>query len=108
MDAITDLLQGFGFTRRDARKIAQKARENDLTLTDVQAWIDEADASTSLTNPQGFVRARIQDGDKAPPRSTVGLPHHRRYKYGSRFTCPRCGAAPCLCNPISIQKEPTQ
>lgn len=108
MDAITGILQDFGFTKRDANKIAQQAYQNDLTVDDVQAWIDEAETSTSIYNPCGFVRARIEDGDKLPPRAAADCHHRRRYKYGSQFICPRCGARPCMCNTIPTQKENTQ
>jgi hypothetical protein len=65
MEAIA-LLKDFGFTARDAPKIAERAYENNLTLADIQAWIDEARTSTSLNNPLGFVRARLQEGDRLP------------------------------------------
>ena len=74
MNDIAALLTDFGFTARDAVKIAHRAHENGLALEHVQAWIHEAEQSTSLHNPHGFVRARIEDGDKIV-RRPEGDPH---------------------------------
>lgn len=74
MNDTATLLADFGFTARDAVKIARRAHENGLTLEHVQAWIHEAQRSTSLHNPHGFVRARIEDGDKMV-RRPEGHPH---------------------------------
>lgn len=79
-EAIT-LLKAFGFTAREAEKIAKRAYENNLSLTDIQAWIDEAKASISLFNPRGFVRARLQDGDRLPQHITVDPHIAQRHRY---------------------------
>lgn len=88
MNEMAALLIQFGFTLRDAGRITQSAQENNLALADVQAWIDEARASTSLHNPRGFVRARIQDGDKLVHRSE-GDPHITdRHRYLTQWSLP--------------------
>ena len=135
MNAIATLLVDFGFTLRDAGRITECAHENGLDLADVQAWIDEARSSTSLHNPRGFVRARIQDGDKPPPAVAADCHHtpYRRYKsqrfyvhtfppsgakaitqtckcgrvvYKTHF-CNECGLCPtcCECEPPNPDKE---
>lgn len=94
MNDTATLLIAFGFTARDAIKIARRAHENDLTLEDVQDWIDEARQSTSLYNPGGFVRARLEDGDKIVRRPD-GDPYianrqrHLRWSTTSRSRTPR-------------------
>ena len=129
------LLTDFGFTKKDAQKIAKRAHENRLTLADIQAWINEAMSSRSLHNPMGFVRARLQDGDKLrSPQVTDPHRAHRQY-YKTQFnhlhpnqadtqpdltqicTCGRavwkdrickdCGLCPkcCQCSPENIDKE---
>lgn len=75
------LLKAFGFTARDAKKITRQVEKNGLAIEDVQAWIDEAQASTSLNNPLGFVRARLQDGDKLPQHITVDPHIIQRHHY---------------------------
>jgi len=74
MNETATLLNDFGFTASAAAKIAHRAHENGLTLEHVQAWIHEAEQSTSLYNPQGFVRARLEAGDK-PALRPQGDPH---------------------------------
>lgn len=134
IEAIT-LLKDFGFTAREAEKIAKRAYENNLSLTDIQAWIDEARASTSLHNPLGFVRARLQDGDKLPTHILTDPHIANRHRYqtqwdrrraravGSYTTttqtckcghiiykthiCPECGMCPtcCECPPEETNEE---
>lgn len=85
MNDAAALLFAFGFTTRDAARIAERALANDLNLTDIQAWIDEAQRSTSLNNPLGFVRARLQSGDKVPSRPAADCRHgSRRSSYSDR------------------------
>jgi len=113
MNPTASLLTDFGFTPRDAIKIARRARENDLTLAHVQAWIHEAQQSTSLYNPRGFVRARIEDGDKTLCRPK-GPGHHSlthtctcgRIVYASHICldCDRCPTC-CTCEPDPPLKE---
>jgi len=134
MNETATLLTNFGFTARDAVKIAHRAHENGLTLEHVQAWISEAQQSTSLYNPRGFVRARIEDGDKMVRRPEVD-PHitdRQHYKdwspnspsprpklrfpptqtctcgrvvYETRI-CPDCGTCPTCCT--CELEEPTE
>ena len=113
MNEIAALLVEFGFTLRDAGRVTRSAHQNNLTLADVQAWIDEARASTSLHNPRGFVRARIQDGDKTAHRSAAArhqsLTHTcacGRVVYASHI-CPDCGTCPkcCACEPAEPNNE---
>lgn len=135
MNDTATLLHTFGFTTRDAVKIASRAHDKGLTLDHVQAWIDEAQGSTSIYNPLGFVRARLEDGDK-PVRPPAGDPHvvnrqryvdwarHTRFRpaYRSKHTvqtcacgivvyttrlCPDCGtcAKCCTCDQADPNKE---
>lgn len=135
MNEITALLAAFGFTAKDAKIIAEKAHENGLDQADVQAWIDEAQASRSLYNPLGFVRLRIQDGDRLTGQAAAGRHHadRQRYKtlwdptsvslhghfnhatrtcecgrvvYATRF-CPECDLCPtcCECQPAGPDEE---
>lgn len=86
MSEITEILTAFGFTAGDAKKIAVQVEENGLSLEDVQAWIDEAQASNSLHNPHGFVRARLQDGDKMPSLQPLERRHVHRQRYKTQFS----------------------
>ena len=135
MNDTATLLISFGFTARDAIKIARCAHEKGLTLEHVQAWIHEAEQSTSLYNPHGFVRARIEDGDKMV-RRPEGDPHianrqrylgwsprrlHIRFQRSYPLTqacacgrvvyathiCPDCGTCPtcCTCDPTLQDEE---
>lgn len=135
MSEVTQILKAFGFTARDAKKIAVQAEENGLSVEDVQAWIDEATASTSLHNPYGFVRARLQDGDKMPSLQPLERRHVHRQRYKAQFAhaypntphnepditqtcacgqpvwkdriCPDCGLCPacCTCPSTDTHKE---
>jgi len=88
MNDTATLLRDFGFTIEASKKIARSAHKNNLTPADVQAWIDEARSSTSLHNPLGFVRARLQSGDKLPPRSSTDPHTTSRHHYVTQFTHP--------------------
>ena len=81
MNQTAQVLNDFGFTARDAKRIAERAQKNGLSLADIQAWIDEAQASTSLHNPLGFVRARLQDGDRLPPAARPDCHQTNRRRY---------------------------
>jgi len=135
MDEVTSLLHAFGFTARDAHKIARQVEKNGLSLEDVKAWVDEANNSTSLLNPLGFVRARLQDGDKAPARVPLERRHLDRHRYLTQWNvrrshqslstamitqtgtcghvcwkdriCADCGQCPtcCTCASTDIDKE---
>lgn len=135
MNEVITLLKAFGFTARDAKKVAARALENNLELPDIQAWIDEARSSTSLHNPLGFVRARLQDGDKLPDRSAADCRHIHRQRYQDQFShlptyaathvhaitrtctcghvfwidsfCEDCDLCPlcCKCDPKDLDKE---
>lgn len=135
MNDTATLLLNFGFTARDAVKIARRAHENGLTLEHVQAWIREAEQSTSLHNPHGFVRARIEDGDKLPPQHKVDPHISDRHRYVTEWAvhrgqlsittrpvtqtctcgrvvyashiCPDCATCPtcCTCQPAEPNEE---
>lgn len=135
MDAVLTLLTAFGFTAAAAKIIAQQAYNHGLTTPDVQAWINEAQASTSLTNPLGFVRARLQAGETLPERSLDDrhiLQRHRYQQWASHSNrsqagphraatqacscgrvvwqdtlCENCGLCSkcCTCEPLDLNKE---
>jgi len=92
-----ELLTEFGYDAHTACLIAAQARRHSLTHADIEAWIAEATASHSLTNPLGFVRARIQGGDKPPSSSASRSIHENRQRYVSKFFCPDCQTWPCIC-----------
>lgn len=108
MNDMAALLTDFGFTAKDAKKIAQTAHENGLTPDHVQAWISEAEQSTSLYNPHGFVRARIEDGDKLVrrPEGDAHITNRNRYlqwSAASRFPRPKLRFPPtqtCACGRV--------
>lgn len=75
MNELANTLYHFGFTKASAIAIAARARDKGLALADAQAWIQEAQTSTSLRNPLGFVRARLQDGDKLNARAPAASHH---------------------------------
>lgn len=92
-----DLLTGFGYDAHTACLIASYARRHDLTHADIEAWIVEATTSQTIRNPLGFVRARIQGGDKPPPPRTSRSTHADRQRYVSSHFCPDCQTWPCIC-----------
>lgn len=93
-----DLLTGFGYDGHTACLIASYARRHDLTHADIEAWIIEARTSHTIHNPLGFVRARIQNGDKPPHPDASRSTHHDRTRYLTQFACPKCGTYPCVCD----------
>lgn len=92
------LLTHFGYDGHTARLIAAHARRNKLTYADIEAWIAEAYTSQTIHNPLGFVRARIQRGDKPPSPSASRSTHDDRQRYVSQFFCPDCQTSPCICD----------
>jgi hypothetical protein len=93
-----DLLTGFGYDEHTACLIASYARRHDLTHADIEAWIVEATTSQTIRNPLGFVRARIQGGDKPPSLSVSRSTHADRNRYLTQFACSTCGTYPCVCD----------
>jgi hypothetical protein len=93
-----DLLTGFGYDGHTACLIASYARRHELTYADIEAWIVEAQTSRTIRNPLGFVRARIQGGDKPPSSSTSRSTHADRRRYLTQSACPTCGTYPCICD----------
>lgn len=93
-----DLLTGFGYDAHTACLIMSYARRHELTYADIEAWIVEATTSQTIRNPLGFVRARIQGGDKPPSLSVSRSTHDDRRRYLTQFACPKCGTYPCVCN----------
>lgn len=92
MKEMTTLLVKFGFTRRTALDLTQRALDNSLALDDVRGWITEAKTSLSLHNPLAFVRVRLEDGDKPPTTPSVhpAPPDRSLYKeWASPATDPR-------------------
>jgi len=88
----------FGYDAHTACLIASYARRHKLTQTDVEAWIVEAQTSQTIRNPLGFVRARIQGGDKPPRPEALRSTHEDRHRYVSEHFCPDCQTWPCICN----------
>ncbi len=78
--AVVDLLSGFGFKSADSQAIAQEAVEAGLTAEDVEAWIEYVAGQSNLTNPKGFLRAKLRSGLKAP--SDEDEPDRYRYIKG--------------------------
>lgn len=93
-----ELLTDFGYDPHTACLIAAQARRHKLTYDDIEVWIAEAYTSKTIRNPLGFVRARIQGGDKPPSSRTAGSTHADRQRYVSQFFCPNCQTWPCICN----------
>lgn len=93
-----ELLIHFGYDGHTACLIAAHARRHSLTYADIEAWIAEAYTSQTIRNPLGFVRARIQGGDKPPSSSTSRSTHADRQRYVSQFFCPDCQTSPCICD----------
>lgn len=108
MSETTTLLTAFGFTAKDAKIIADQALGHDLTPADVQAWIEEAQTSTTLHNPLGFVRARLRDGDKLPAIDVADchqIQRHRYLDWGRGIHANRPGTSPhpiqaCACGHV--------
>jgi len=97
-DTMTTLLKGFGFTTRVAKELTHQARSNDLTLADVNYWLNETRRSTSLYNPLGFVRSRIRAGERPPtPASRIAVLTARN-RYQGWGICSSCQTWPCLCS----------
>lgn len=106
---ILDLLIGFGYDTHVALAVANDARRNHLTPANVAAWIDEALTSTTLSNPRGFVRARIRDGHQPPqPLDRLRQAHASRQRYRGWGICPNCQARPCLCEWDAEKESLTQ
>jgi hypothetical protein len=93
-----EMLQAFGYDSKTAQQLSTAATRKGLNVEDVQAWIEEAQGSHSLNNPLGFVRARLQDGDKPP--ASCARPCHERQRYTSQLPgiCKECHTRPCICN----------
>lgn len=81
MKDLVGILVEFGFTLKTAGELAQRALDNGLTPDDVRAWIREARISHSLYNPLGFVRVRLEDGDKPPTTPTTASLASNRNRY---------------------------
>ncbi len=92
------ILTDFGYDEHAARLIASYAHRHDLTQADIENWIVEAQTSQTITNPLGFVRARIQGGDKLPSSRTAVSTHADRQRYLVTDACPKCGTYPCVCD----------
>jgi len=97
-DTIRKILTDFGYDDHTACLIASYARRHDLTQADIEAWITEASTSQTIRNPLGFVRARIQRGDKPPSSRSIISTHEDRQRYLVKGACPRCGTYPCMCD----------
>ena len=93
-----ELLISFGYDGHTACLVAAQARRHNLTHDDITAWIAEARASHTIHNPLGFVRARIQGGDKPPSSSASRSTHDDRQRYVSDHFCPDCQTWPCICD----------
>lgn len=110
-----DLLTSFGFTTRAACQIIVAAYHKGLTYSDIKAWITEAESSTSIINPLGFVRSRLQNGDKPPPVTTTASPHLATQictcgrLVPATHICPDCHLCPtcCTCDLPNSHKETT-
>lgn len=92
------LLTDFGYDAHTACLVAAQARRHNLTHADIEAWIIEARTSHTIHNPLGFVRARIQNGDKPPSSNASRSTHANRSRYLTQFACPKCGTYPCVCD----------
>jgi len=97
-NTIRKILTNFGYDTHTACVVAAQARRHNLTQADIEAWIVEASTSLTIHNPRGFVRARIQGGDKPPSSSTSRSTHADRHRYLVQFACPKCGTYPCICD----------
>jgi hypothetical protein len=64
--AVVQLLSDFGFETADCQAIAQGALEAGLTVENVGEWIQYVGRQKSLTNPKGFLRARLRSGEEPP------------------------------------------
>lgn len=135
MSKTAALLFDFGFPTKLAKRLADTAHTNGLDQADVQDWLDEARSSHTLNNPLGFVRARLQEGDKLPKKIRVDPHIARRHRYlswtahlngraanPSRIAtqtcvcghvvwktsiCSDCGLCPtcCQCEPTDLDEE---
>jgi hypothetical protein len=66
LSVVVELLSAFGFKRSDCETIAEEALEAGLTVEDVARWIEYVCDQTSLTNPRGFLRAKLRSGEVPP------------------------------------------
>lgn len=114
MSDMTDLLNNFGFSIQDSHNIEVMAYRRNLTLADVQAWINEATHSKTITNPCGFVRSRIQTGDKTPALGRRPRTHLSTFTctcgrvIATPQACPNCDKCPHCCTcPQPNEKEIT-
>lgn len=96
-NTIRKILTDFGYDGHTACLVAAQARRHELTQADIEAWIAEASISHTIQNPLGFVRARIQGGDKPPSSSASRSTHADRNRYLTQFACAKCGTYPCVC-----------
>jgi hypothetical protein len=64
--AVVGLLSGFGFKSADSQAIAEEALEAGLTAEDVEAWIEYVGRQGNLTNPKGFLRAKVRSCERPP------------------------------------------
>lgn len=114
MNQVHELLTAFGYDERTTRLLATAATKHGLTADHVAGWIEEAKNSHLLNNPPGFVRAKIQNGDKPP--SPASREHHHdprrqsrkaRHRYLTQFPayCPRCNNSPCVCAWVQEQES---
>lgn len=94
----TELLIYFGFDQNSARTVAAAAAINKLTFSDISAWIEHIDASTTIRNPCGFLRAVIQSGDLPPQTSRQRRTSRPQADLLYLTICPDCHCSPCLCN----------
>lgn len=92
------LLIRFGYDSHTVALLTAQAHHHNLTHADIAAWIVEAQTSRTINNPLGFVRARIQGGDKPPSSSASRSTHADRQRYVSQFFCPDCQTSPCICD----------
>lgn len=67
--AVVDLLSHFGFNSADSQAIAEEALEAGLTAEDVEAWMEYVGRQGNLTNPKGFLRAKLRSGEEPPALS---------------------------------------
>jgi len=64
--AVVELLSAFGFESADSQAIAEEALEAGLTPENVERWIQYVRDQRNLSNPRGFLRAKLRSGEEPP------------------------------------------
>lgn len=72
-----ELLLGLGVHRAVARGLAERCRPEE-----VEAWVRYAHAAPTLSNPPGFVVAKLQAGELSPGSGGSEEADRRRYIEG--------------------------